>query len=214
MLRRALFAVFPLALALAQPVHAQVQFPVPPPELKVGEVARYATIDLWNNRQLSATESQLVEIQAERLVVRTKRSDQAEFRTVLFTRDWQPCRSMQGSDVLVCDGALKFPLQPGGKMRYDKLPWPNGQGHSSAECEVKGEEKLTVAAGTFDTVKVECAGFWNRLFGNTSSGRQVEAYWYAPKIGRFVRSQYTDYNSAGGGIVNKTQTDLVEFVGK
>jgi hypothetical protein len=189
----------------------QVAFPVQAPTPKVGEVAKYRNVDLWNNRELWTGHSELVEIQADRFVTRVTSSDNPQPRTSYTTREWQPCRSLQNSDQLVCTGAFKFPMQVGDKHSYEKLPWPNGNGHSSASCEVKGEEKLTVAAGTFDTVRIECSGHWNRVFGGTFSGRLVETYWYSSKISRWVRQQYTDYNSGGGGVFNKTQTDLIEF---
>lgn len=195
-------------------VRAQVQFPVGMPTPKVGEVAKYQTTDLWNNKELSTTGTEVVELQPERIVSRSKRSDQAEPRTTLATREWQPCRTMQNSDKLVCAGSFKFPMELGGRHKYENLPWPNGNGHSSAECEVKALEKVTVKAGTFDSVRIECGGYWNRVFGGVVSGRQVETLWYAPSISRMVKSQYTDYNSGIGGVFNKTQTELVEFIAK
>lgn len=39
------------------------------------------------------------------------------------------------------------------KHDYKDLPWPNGEGRASASCQVKGEEKIIVAAGGYDTVR-------------------------------------------------------------
>ena len=117
---------------------------------------------------------------------------------------------MRRSDEVVCTGSFKFPMQAGNKYNYEKLPWANRDGHSSASCEVKGEEKVTVPAGTFDAVRIECSGFWTRVFNGTGSGRQTEAQWYAPSINRFVKSQFSD--TFGGGAPNtKNQTELLEF---
>ena len=52
--------------------NAQLQFPVGPPTPRIGEVARYRTIDLWNNKEQSTTEIELVEIQRDRLVTMLK----------------------------------------------------------------------------------------------------------------------------------------------
>ena len=127
---------------------AQVQFPVEQPTPKVGEIAKYRTIDLWNNTELSTFQSDLVEIKDLNLVTRAVSSTNPKPRTVSFDRNWNPCRKLDGSDKTVCDGAIKFPLQLGGKHEYKEVPFANGKGHNSANCFIKGEEKVTVAAGS------------------------------------------------------------------
>ncbi|HSI52873.1 MAG TPA: hypothetical protein VK981_02820, partial [Ramlibacter sp.] len=169
--------------------------------------------DLWNNRELRTSQMELVEVQADRYVVRLSTSVRPEPATVYFTPQWQPCRTMQNSDKAVCTGSLKFPMQVGDKHTYEKLPWNNGNGHSTASCEVKGEEKLTLAAGTFDTVRVECSGFWNRVYGGTFSGKQSEVAWYAPAISRVVKNEFTNYD-AGGKLDVRERSELVEFAAK
>ncbi len=189
---------------------AQVQFPVNLPTPKVGEVTKYRTVDLWNNKELSTSQIELVEIQNDRLVTRLTSSVDPSPSTRTFTSEWQPCRSMRNSDQLVCAGALKFPMQLGGKHSYDKLPWPSGNGHSSGACEVKAEEKVTVPAGTFDAVRLECSGFWNRIFDGTFGGKQTELFWYAPAIARIVKSQFFDFTSSGAANT-KSQTEMTQF---
>jgi len=190
--------------------YSQVQFPVSLPALKVGDTAKYRTVDLWNNKELSTSQNELVEIQNDRLVTRFTTSTAPEPRTAHFTREWQPCRTMRNSDQAVCAGAFKFPMQLANKHTYEKLPWPNGNGHSTATCEVKAEEKVNVPAGAFDTVRIECAGYYNRVFDGSFSGRQMDVYWYGPTIGRLVKSQHFDFTSSGSPF-NKTQTELIEF---
>lgn len=190
--------------------YAQVQFPIGFPAPKVGDTAKYRTVDLWNNKELSTSQTELVEIQNDRFVTRFMTSTDPAPRTVYFTREWQPCRAMRNSDQTVCAGSFKFPMQLGNKHTYEKLPWTNGDGHSTATCEVKAEEKVSVPVGAFDTVRIECAGFWNRVFNGNFSGRQTEVYWYAPTIGRLVKSQFMNFTSSGSPF-DKTQTELVEL---
>jgi len=202
-----------LVWGCGSPGWAQLQLPVGPPAANVGDVAKYRTIDLWNDRELRTSRSELVEVTADRYVVRFSTSIQPEPTTVHFTSQWQPCRTMQGSDQSVCTGSLRFPMQIGDKYNYEKLPWLNGNGHSSASCEVKAEEKLALPAGTFDTVRIECSGFWNRVFGGTFSGRQTEVAWYAPKISRVVKFEFVNYN-ASGKLDIRERSELVEFSAK
>ena len=193
---------------------ADVQFPVNVPMSKLGEVAKYRNIDLWNNKELWTSEVEIVEVRPDQFVLRVSSSDNPQPRTSQFTREWQPCRTMKNSNQSICAGALKFPMQLGNKHSYENLPWTNGNGHSSGSCEVKGQEKVTVPAGTFDAVRIDCGGYWNRVFGGVFSGRVTETHWYSPKISRLVKTQFTDYNSGSGGVFNKTQTELIEFTEK
>lgn len=191
-------------------VQAQVQFPVALPSPKVGDIAKYRTIDMWTNKEISTGQFELVEIQAERLVIRGKSSAEAAESTGYRTREWNPCRSMQNSEQLVCGGALKFPLQIGNKHNFEKQPWSNRNGHNGAACEVKAEEKITLSAGAFDTVRIECAGFWNYVFGQSGNGQLTQSYWYAPAIGQVVKFQ--EIYLSGGRPYNKFQTELTEFI--
>lgn len=207
----------PLAIACASPlagtVWAQIKFPVGAPTPKVGDTAKYRVVDLWNNRELRTSQSELVEIQPDRLVLRATSSARPEPTTLNYTNHWQPCRTMQNSDKAVCAGSMKFPMQLGDKHAYEKLPWPNGMGYSGGNCEVKAEEKITLAVGTFDTVRVECSGFWNRVYGGTFSGNQSEVLWYAPQISRVVKTEFTNYDG-GGKLDTRERSELIEFVGK
>ena len=171
---------------------AQIQVPLSRPNLKVGEVAKYRTIDMWKNAETSTSERELVQISDDKLVERVTSSESPSPRDISLFRFWNPCRSLEYSTKEVCDGALKFPMQAGAKHEIKEHPWSNGQGHSSMKCEVKGEEKLTLAAGTFDTLRIECAGFWTDVISaRRFAGQQYEIQWYAPAYGRTVRTQFT-----------------------
>lgn len=191
---------------------AQVQFSLTRPNLKVGEVAKYRTIDLSKQTEISTSERELVQISDEKLVERETSSVSPSPRDISYNRFWNSCRSLQFSSKEVCDGALKFPMRVGAKHEIKEHPWSNGQGHSSMKCEVKGEEKLTLASGTFDTLRIECAGFWTDVIGTPRfAGQQSEIHWYAPAYGRAVRTQFTSLMSTGLPD-RKTQTELVELI--
>ena len=103
-------------------------------------------------------------------------------------------------------------MQIGNKHSYDKLPWTSGLGHDSADCEVKGDEKLTVPAGTYDTIRTTCSGYYNRVIEGTWSGRFNQTVWYAPAIGRVVKTEYFSFRSSGTAF-DKNQSVLTEFIG-
>ena len=205
-----LAALWPLA-AEAQ-VAAVAELPTP----AIGDVWKFRRMDMWNNKELSVYEEELVEIRTDRLVFRTKSQARPEPRTTYSGRALASCRKMRDSDVEMCEGALAFPLQVGNKSHYDKRPWRSGEGHSSADCEVKAIESVTVPAGTFDAFRVDCDGSYQRVTGGewklTTSGRFEETLWYAPAVSNFVKWIYTDYYRRG--VWNKEQTELLEFTRK
>jgi hypothetical protein len=191
--------------------NAQVQFPVMQPSPKVGEVARYRTIDLWTNAELSKTENELITTSDDRIVLRVTSTAYSEPRISNFNRSWNPCRSLQNSENVVCVGVLKYPLEVGAKHEYKDLPWPDGIGVTSMKCEVKGEEQITVAAGKFDTVRIDCSGYWSRKIGGVEAGRASEVVWYSPIHGRSIKSTYASSTDKGSPY-HKTATELTAFL--
>lgn len=104
-------------------------------------------------------------------------------------------------------------MKVGDKYDFKELPWTNGNGHYSESCAVTGSEAVTVPAGTFQTLKIECDGTWTRVFEGSGSGKVTETLWYSPKVNRLVKSAYDDRNAAGK-LENRSITELVEFAAK
>jgi hypothetical protein len=185
-------------------------FALPAPT--VGSIWKYRQIDLQTDRELSTFQFELVEVQADRLIHKSTSSQYKGERTYRTDRDLSPCRKIRNDDKEICAGALKFPLRIGDKHRYDKQPWPNGEGYNTEQCEAKALESVTVPAGTFDAVRVECDGSWIQAF-DRYSGLVTETWWYAPKVNRFVKWTYTD-RSVTKSIRVRTQSELTEFIAK
>ncbi|MBL8367950.1 MAG: hypothetical protein JNM54_08545 [Candidatus Accumulibacter sp.] len=204
-------ALVPLTAAAEPPAVAELPAP------KVGDVWEFKKIDLWNNSELETYRRELVEIRPDHLVYRGKSAQNAEPKTFYHGRSLAPCRRMRESEEENCVGALAFPLHVGNKNRYEKRPWRTGDGHYSADCEVKAIESVTVPAGTFDAFRVDCDGTWQRVFDITPTtgvkGRFEESLWYSPKVGNYVKSTYIGYRPSGG-VFTREQTELIEFLPK
>ncbi len=102
-------------------------------------------------------------------------------------------------------------MQVGNKHSYKDHPNHLGRSELSASCEVVSEEKINVPAGTFDTFRISCNGFYSRVLDGNWSGKFNTNNWYAPSIQRVVKSQSFDFNQ-GGRAFNKDQTELTEFI--
>jgi hypothetical protein len=85
---------------------------------------------------------------------------------------------------------FRFPMKVGDKWSVSQtihVIWVDPMGgeikkddHSSANYTVVSEESVTVAAGTFDTLKI------NEDFGHGF----INTYWYAPTAGTYVKVQF------------------------
>ena len=99
--------------------------------------------------------------------------------------------------------AYLFPLETGKSwsVRLDAVNPASGRRNSvRVDGEVLGVERVRVPAGEFDTIKIRrliYAGDWDGFRRETNI---VETDWYAPAVGRAVRSestsQYLDSNRA------------------
>lgn len=198
------------ALVVFNPAWAQSLFPVAQPVLQIGDAWTGQTTDLWNNTLLRTSDSTYVATESDRSVFRGSTSTEPAPVTFLQTKDRQNCRSMQGSTALVCAQWFAFPMTLGQKTKVEKSPFLSGEGFNDATCEVMAEEKVTVPAGTFDAVRIDCKGFWNRVFNGSNNGPFTQKIWYAPAVKAVVRQDYEDRNR--GAVFNKNRFELTAFV--
>jgi hypothetical protein len=200
-------------LPLSVVAQATGQYGIPEP--KVGNTWRYRTIDLWNNKELFSWELELVEIQPDRLIHRMTNVETRVTQTQRTDRDLSPCRRDVGADNEVCVGALAFPLRVGDKYQYERQPWPNGNGYYSGKCKAAAAENVTVPAGTYETIRVECKGTWTRVSGGALSGNITQTLWYSTKVNRLVKWIFIDYKPSGKREADtKRQTEMIEFIQK
>lgn len=200
-------ATMSLACAAAS---AQLTMPVERPELKPGDTWTFRVIDNWTKKETNRYTMVYATEENERWMFRWQGLTDGKTSTLMYNKDFQPCRTLRNSTSPVCGGTMNFPMTEGGKHSFKELPWSNGNGHYSADCEVKGVETVEVLAGKFEAVKIACKGFWTRLFEGSSSGRFDQTVWYAPSIRQQVKSEYNDLYSNGQPNVRNV-TELVEF---
>ncbi len=104
----------------------------------------------------------------------------------------------------------KFPLVVGEGWKSSFVSETTNKSKSKTDLDFKvvAREKMQTPAGEFDTFKIESEGWIN---GVSWSGaiRMSEVRWYAPSIGRVVRSEYKDFR--GGQLWNNTVSELKSF---
>jgi hypothetical protein len=201
---------FAVVAASCVGLHAQTNAPVERPTFTKGDTWTYRVIDAWTDKELRQFQSEFAEADGDNLVFRITNKATNIVNTLRTNLDLNACRTMQNSKEAICNGPYKFPMSIDQKSSYDKLPYSNGSGYFQAECRVIGFEKVTVPAGTFDSYKIDCSGYWNNVFGNTANGSFSETFWYAPSVKRNVKSYYENRNS-NNRISTKEGVELVEF---
>lgn len=191
-------------------LHAQVNAPAERPTYTKGDTWTYRVLDSWTDKELRQTQIEFAAAETDSLVFRFTNKSTNAVSTYRTDLDLNVCRSMQNSTDAACKGPYKFPASVEQKTSYDKLPYSNGSGFIQGECSVAAIEKVTVPAGTFDTYKIDCTGFWTNVFGSTATGNFKETIWYAPTAKRLVKSYYENRNSSNR-ISTKETTELLEY---
>ncbi len=91
--------------------------------------------------------------------------------------------------------ALSFPLEIGKKWSSEYSGYTadnNASWNSKLSCEVKSFEKLTVAAGTFDTFKIDCEDAWHAGVAGRFSGVAHSTTWYAPQAKEIIKALHRE----------------------
>lgn len=181
------------------------------PVFKVGEVAVYTMNNRADNRTVeetvtvTAVESELIRFSH----VRPGR-EPAELEG-LFTPDMRQVQSgTSGTRFDPPAPLIKIPMAVGDtwKNAAEMVTRDNAKSKTDFEYKVVGTEKVKTPAGEFETFKIESGG-WVTGVSWTGSVRVAQVQWYAPSIGRVVRSEFRDFR--GGRPWSDTLTELKSF---
>jgi len=187
------------------------------PEVKVGDSWTYQQKDLWTNT-VQPPYTQTVEAVSEVSIrVQSTNQDGRHFNFV-FTRDWNVSERPGPRKVEPYWPSYSWPLEVGKKWSGDATwraqdPSQLGTWKGTFQSQVTKVEKITVAAGTFDTIKIERRGRYvtdATISGWRGwSGEILETVWYAPAVRRAVKFTYTD--TSGSRIFSKNETELIQY---
>lgn len=108
------------------------------------------------------------------------------------------------------DCKLRFPLFIGAAWSASYV-YRSGAWVSSVDRQAKvvAIERVETRAGVFDAFKIEQAASWSGAQGNRGYGVTRETDWYAPVVGRVVKTDYIDRPTHGAPTV--THVVLIGF---
>lgn len=104
---------------------------------------------------------------------------------------------------------FKFPLVVGDAWKSSFVgESATGKARADLDFKVVAREKVKTPAGEFDAFKIESEGWINGITW-TGAIRMTEVRWYAPAIGRVVKSEYKDFR--GGRLWSDTISELKSY---
>lgn len=180
------------------------------PVAKVGDVAVYAVEQRADKRMFdeTVTVTSVDQTHIKSSHVRPIRNP-PEMEGVV-TLDWGTVVSgASGTRFDPPIAGFKFPLVVGDGWKSSFVgEGNNAKSKTDLEFKVVAREKVKTPAGEFDTFKIESGGWINGVSWSGSI-RMSEVRWYAPSIGRVVKSEYKDFR--GGQLWTHTVSDLKSF---
>ncbi|MBL0919465.1 MAG: hypothetical protein IBJ14_12245 [Hydrogenophaga sp.] len=176
---------------------------------KVGDVAVYSVELRADNRTTEETVT-VTAIDGDLIRTRHARPDRPEQEGVLTEQFGLAVSGASGSRFDPPIPLVKWPLTAGAnwKTRYDMVMANQARSKVDLDVKIVSSEKLRTPAGEFDTVKVESGG-WVTGVSWSGSVRIAQVQWFAPSIGRLVRSEYRSFR--GGQPWEHTVYELKSF---
>ena len=99
---------------------------------------------------------------------------------------WENCTGSTGTQTITKTKGSPWPMSVGSKFSYKFYGSDNKDSWSATrKCEVTGTEHVSTQLGSFDTYKVVCKDPWSK-----------RTWWYAPEIGRNVKSNRKHYRDS------------------
>ncbi|MEO7729263.1 MAG: hypothetical protein ABIS45_18580 [Burkholderiales bacterium] len=188
------------------------QRPAPP---QIGETAVYRVVNAYNGEPRGDVQYRVEKVENERVFVAvTTSSPYAGLpHNEIYTPDGNWLRHPVSNHDQAIEyefippfPAREFPLEPGKawSARVNARNLATGRGVSvRVDAQVLGSERITVAAGSFDVVKIRRTIYAGDFDGFLRETTISELDWYAPSIRRSVRTEsnstWIDTSRGGGG---------------
>lgn len=180
------------------------------PVAKVGDVAVY-TVNQRTDKRMTEETVTVTSVDQTHIKSKHVRPDRnpPEIEGVL-TADWATAVSgASGNRFDPPIVGVKFPLTVGDSWKSSYLSeGATAKSKGEIDFKVVAREKVKTPAGEFDAFRIESGGWIN---GVSWSGaiRMAQVQWFAPAVGRVVKSEYKDYR--GSQLWTDTVSELKSF---
>jgi len=206
MLQRFILA---LVMAFATQGIAWADIQVEAPDVHVGDLWHFRTVDGFTNETTLEFTHRVVEVNDREIVVQLKNKNAKGSELRYYNHEWN---SVDSGDVKFYPfyPAYKFPMSVGGAWKQEyRTTATNGKASTGyLSGKVVAFEKVTVPAGVFDAYKTEADVETQGTDANANITKAHRVTWYAPAIKNYVRIEIT--TSSDGRVRSKNITELVE----
>ncbi len=188
------------------------------PAVSVGDSWTWQYTDVWKHTSGNLNRTEVTAVDASGVQVDIKRaSTGAVLSRSRFTADMNPIDRGK-MHFAPYYARYAFPLTPGKEWTVDATgdnPAAGKRWRYQIKGKAVGWEKITVAAGEFDAMRVEVVSYYQgeEVGSRGGSGQSKETIWYAPAVNNFVKLEYQDTNWQGT-IYNRDQWELTTFTRK
>ena len=197
---------------------AHVSAPAPAPVITVGDSWTYQYTDLWKHTPGNLNRIDITAVDADGVHAEIRRAvGNALVTRQRYSSDMNPIDRGK-MHFAPAFGRYAFPLEPGKTWKTDAIG-DNKEAGKHWRFQVTGHagewEKITVAAGQFDAIKIDIVGYYQLEMVNerAGSGTLRETLWYAPSVQNFIKLEYQD-TDAQGRLFNRDAWELTAFVRK
>ena len=181
------------------------------PNVRVGDTWKYNQLDGFTNEIKFEFSRRVVGISDSEITIEQTIKGRAGYRVIIYDRFWN----------LIDNGTLKFEPSNGvqsfpvtiGKVLRKEYREKNIKTGVFSVCTVSGQyvgwEKVTVPAGTFDTLRLEDEIECRSTGADAAINKTAHKSWYAPSVNKYVRTESQTVRD--GRVREKTGTELVEY---
>jgi hypothetical protein len=187
----------------------------PVPTIKIGDSWTYRYTDNWKGQPGELSVQEVVSVSDKEILLDVKRvADSKVYRRLRWSEQLNPISrgNMQFSPWYP---RYAFPLETGKTWTQEvagKNPANGKSWRYEFKVKVAGWEKVAVAAGEFDALRIDVESYYQgqEVYGNNGSGRSIETVWYAPAVKSYVKLDYQDTDWRGK-VFNRDSLELTAF---
>ncbi len=205
--------VLALLLACASLPGARADDAASRPDVKAGDRWTYRHINSSHQEDFRLTTS-VVNVTSRAIQTISRIGGQPRDLDEIWTPDWEPATTAQGS---ICDPQcvlLKFPLQPGAmywgeyELRRPRLSTVHTREKAAAQA--GAWEEVTVPKGKFRALRIEIRGEYTRL-DTPDHGIFRMVLWYVPAVKRWVKMTHESWSYRTNRPLNVYTYELVDY---
>ena len=184
--------------------------PVAAPDVHVGDLWHYRTIDGLSRKAGVEFTHRVVDVSDHEIKVRLESGNSKGSELRSFNRDWNSLNVGHAKFDPYYPG-YKFPMSVGLAWKQEfRSTTTNGRGHSAfLSGKVTALENVTVPAGVFEAYRIESDIEAVSSDPSAQSSKGHKTTWYAPAVKNYVRSESTI--SSEGRVRSKSIDELVEY---